>query len=51
MSANVPVRVNLASVSCAPPGLNRQAFLAPTPAVVGNYAIAAPRLLYLTAIF
>lgn len=51
MSANVPVHVSPASVCCAPPGLNGQALHAPVPTVVGNYAIAAPRLLYFTAIF
>lgn len=45
MSANVPVSVSSASVCCAPPGLNGQAWLQPMHTVVGNYAIAAPSLL------
>lgn len=51
MSANVPVHVIPASVCCAPLGLNGQASLAPVMTVVGNYAIATPRLQYFTAIF
>lgn len=45
MSANVPVSVSSASVCCAPPGLNGQAWLQPMHTVVGNYAIAALSLL------